>query len=231
MVEPADLPQTIPSGTSTVFRTVNRFLAFIAATSTSVIAATTNAPKATPPNSLVDIKGPLEIHSSVEILKLAVLAGGLLLLMALAWWLWRRRKPAVEPEIIVPPEVRARSRLREALEWLDQPERFCTAVSDIIRVYLEERFGLHAPDRTTEEFLSELAKSAALDSRHKALLAEFLTECDLVKFARVEPGRVALESLQASGLRLVDETAVAVRVLSGQTLPSLEPPPLTTANS
>jgi len=107
----------------------------------------------------------------------------------------------------VPPDVRARNRLREALALIGQPQPFCTLVSDTLRVYLEERFHFHAPDRTTEEFLDELQSSALLALSQKQSLGDFLTRCDLVKFARYEPGEPELRDLHDSALRLVDETA------------------------
>src|SRR5438552_14014676 len=70
---------------------------------------------------------------------------GLLTLLALSYWAWRRwqkkrlQKGAV-PERIIPAHERARQRLREALALLDQPRPFCILVSDTIRIYLEERF-------------------------------------------------------------------------------------------
>ncbi|HKX60950.1 MAG TPA: hypothetical protein VJS65_03885, partial [Verrucomicrobiae bacterium] len=85
-------------------------------------------------------------------------------------------------------------------------DRFCTAVSNTLRLYLEERFHLHAPERTTEEFLVELQGSAALNPEQKRSLQSFLQSCDLVKFARLEPTESALRDLHDSALRLVDET-------------------------
>ena len=67
---------------------------------------------------------------------------------------------------------------------------FHLRISDILRRYIENRFGLKAPERTTEEFLTELSQARsenALLGRHKILLAGFLTQCDLVKFAKHEP--------------------------------------------
>lgn len=159
------------------------------------------------PAKLQDIKGPIVIRSPWMWVRLGlflVVLGGLL---ALAWWWWNRgRKPAPAGPGESPAD-RARRRLTAALDQLHDPERFATRVSEIARTYLEERFGLRAPERTTEEFLSELTTSVSLDSRHKELLAEFLTSCDLVKFARAEPGRAELEALHAAAERLVEETA------------------------
>jgi hypothetical protein len=79
-------------------------------------------------------------------------------------------------------------------------------VSNTLRLYLEERFNLRAPERTTEEFLVELRTSRHLTVDQKQSLGEFLESCDLVKFARFEPNEMALWQLHDAALRLVDET-------------------------
>lgn len=112
-------------------------------------------------------------------------------------------KPAPRP---VPPHVRARQRLQAALSHISDPRGFCFEVSETLRVYLEERFNLRAPEQTTEEFLVELQTSYALSAEQKKSLADFLQSCDLVKFARFEPTETALRDLHESALRLVDET-------------------------
>lgn len=128
---------------------------------------------------------------------------------ALGWWLWRvwqRRRARVPVIPPVPPHRRARQRLEAALALLDRPKEFCIAVSDALRFYLEERFELRAPERTTEEFLVELQRSDALLPDQKQVLGEFLQRCDLVKFARYEPTRSELLELHGAALRLVEET-------------------------
>ena len=79
-------------------------------------------------------------------------------------------------------------------------------MSDALRVYLEERFRFHAPERTTEEFLIELQNTNILTVQQKQSLTDFLQSCDLVKFARYEPAESALRDLHHCALRLVDET-------------------------
>jgi hypothetical protein len=157
---------------------------------------------------LRDIRGPLDIQTLRGWLIRAALVIGPLLLLALGWW-WYRRNGASTPEAIrVTAADRARERLREAWAFIETPEKFCTYLSEVVRVYLEERFGLHAPDRTTEEFLTELSASPVLDRRHCDLVGTFLQHCDLVKFARADAGRTELEQLHASAAQLVDETGL-----------------------
>lgn len=176
------------------------------------------------PAALRDIKGPVAIPSLLLWLIRLAVAAALAGLLWLGWWWWQRRRAKVEPIPTVPPDRRARERLAQALALIDRPERFCTAVSEITRTYLEERFGLRAPDQTTEEFLAELPRSALLDRRHKQPLTDFLTRCDLVKFARFEPVRAELEELHAAALKLVEET-VPMAAPAGVVPPRLPPPP------
>ena len=63
-------------------------------------------------------------------------------------------------------------------------KRFFADVSGVVRTYIEDRFGLHAPERTTEEFLRESAVHEGLSREDHDLLERFLGLCDLVKFAR-----------------------------------------------
>jgi hypothetical protein len=162
-------------------------------------------------NDIRDIRAPVPISNGWTWAAWAI--GGAALL-ALVWWAWRkwsRKKSQPLPEAVVPAHERARKRLEQALKLIDEPKPFCTAVSDTLRAYLEERFGLHAPERTTEEFLFELQGTAHLSPAQKQSLAEFLERCDLVKFAKFEPPQTALRDLYDAALRLVSET---------------EPPPL-----
>lgn len=108
-------------------------------------------------------------------------------------WLLRRRSPrrAQAPEVALPPHVKAQralARLRALPRTTAaQVEAFYVGVSDVLRTYLEERFGLHAPERTTEEFLRDLEGGDRLAREHRGELERFLSQCDLVKFAAVVP--------------------------------------------
>src|SRR3954466_1400067 len=148
-------------------------------------------PRATPPpapgtNDIRPIKPPVEIFDPWA--ALAWTGGILILAAALAsLFIWLRKRQQTIRSIPVPPHVRARDRLNAALAMIHDPRPFCTEVSDAIRRYLEERFNLRAPERTTEEFLRDLQRAHELSQEQKLWLAEFLERCDLVKFARFEP--------------------------------------------
>ena len=151
-----------------------------------------------------------------------------LVIMGALWaWLRRRRVETPEPVIVIPPHIRARQRLEQALTLISDPRLFCIEVSDATRLYLEERFSLHAPERTTEEFLNELRRTDPLNTGQKLTLGEFLESCDLVKFARLEPTEIELRGLYSIAERLIDETAPAL--MEGPGTSSI--PPAETPNS
>jgi hypothetical protein len=159
-------------------------------------------------NDIRGLKPPIEIPIPIAWLVVIGIVCALVLAGAAfaAWWYWRKK--ADEPPIlpIIPPHERARQKLQEALDMINQPRPFCILVSDTIRLYLEERFNFHAPERTTEEFLHELKATDRLLSDQKESLGEFLSVCDMVKFARYEPGLPELQALHNSAVRLIDET-------------------------
>ncbi|MBI5799963.1 MAG: hypothetical protein HZA92_04445 [Verrucomicrobia bacterium] len=156
---------------------------------------------------LRDIRGPVPLPP--ELLWLWVTVGAALggLLMILIWNKWFRHAPLPPVVPPVPPHQRAKHRLAEALALLSQPKPFCIAVSDALRLYLEDRFDFRAPERTTEEFLVELQRADQLNAAQKDFLANFLSRCDVVKFAKHEPSEAELRSLHSAALGLVEETA------------------------
>jgi hypothetical protein len=135
----------------------------------------------------------------------AVAAGGA------AWLLLRRaRTRRAADEVELPPHVkalRALHRLRDASRTTPaQIEAFYVEVSQVLRVYLEERFGLHAPERTTEEFLRELEGGEELAKGHRRELERFLSQCDLVKFAAWVPGEAEHQTTWQLAAAFVEAT-------------------------
>jgi hypothetical protein len=79
-------------------------------------------------------------------------------------------------------------------------------ITNILRHYIEDRFGLLAPERTTEEFLTEMAHANQLDATHKILIREFLERCDMVKYAKYGPSRIEIKETYDAAKRFIDET-------------------------
>ena len=106
--------------------------------------------------------------------------------LAVAWWLVSRRGAPPESAYAIAArqlaQVGALPRTNAA--ELDQ---FFVALSAIVRTYVENQFGLHAPELTTEEFLVNSRNNRQLTSADRKFLGEFLTVADRVKFAGFMP--------------------------------------------
>jgi hypothetical protein len=153
-----------------------------------------------------DIRGPQSVLPAW--LLPALLAGGAVLAVG-AYGVWRRRQRRRRARAPWPFEV-ALQRL-EGVRALMQPQsarQFSTAVSDIVRSYIERSFELTATHRTTEEFLRDLLELPDSPlTRYRALLAEFLEQCDLVKFGDLSLTLQNMESLHQSACDFVRATA------------------------
>lgn len=161
---------------------------------------------ATNANDIRDIKPPVAIPSGYAWLWWTLAALALLIAAGVLWRRWRKRATQVPVIPALPAHVRAKQKLQEALALMAQPKPFVIAVSDTARWYLEERFNFRAPERTTEEFLHELQRTDRLTRDQKDSLGDFLQSCDLVKFAKYEPGETELRELHGAAMRLVEET-------------------------
>jgi hypothetical protein len=126
-------------------------------------------------------------------------------LFALWKWIWRGKFLEMQPYEIALQYLEEARRLMDP----DQAREYCFAVSKIIRRYIEERFHVHAPTLTTEEFLRDLVEvRATMLEPHRALLGEFLQHCDLAKFAGWRYSAPDLEVMHASARTFVRQTAV-----------------------
>lgn len=111
---------------------------------------------------------------------------------ALLWLRWRRRP---RPIVLPPPEPADRVALR-ALDRLQEADYAARGefqlhylmLTEILKGYLEGRFGIDALERTTDELRAALLRSeAAIAPLKPTDVIRFLQQCDLVKFARFAP--------------------------------------------
>lgn len=128
---------------------------------------------------------------------------------ALIAWLKRKTPEEKSTPLALPWEVAYR-RLQE-LDRRHLPEEgkyeaYYVDLSAILRYYIEDRFHLHAPERTTQEFLLEASTNGIFHENQEKRIAAFLRHCDLVKFARLEPTKTDMDSSFAEVLQFVDET-------------------------
>jgi len=122
----------------------------------------------------------------------------------LAWLITRKRQKPVPPKL---PRQRALEALDSIEQLVDQldPYEFSIRVSDILRSYVTEQYGLPVTRQTSVEFLERLARNPQFSGDDKTLLEDFLNRCDLIKFARYD-------ATPADSKLLLDE---AVRFVKG----------------
>lgn len=157
------------------------------------VALAARAPDLPKDADIEDIKEPVAARRALWPWLLAAALG------AAAWEAWRRwgaRAPAAAAETRastppVPPEVAAERALAElaasGLWERGEHAAYYLALTEILRVYLERRFGEPATAMTSVE-VARMLKARGDDLSVSASARELLLRADLVKFARIRPG-------------------------------------------
>lgn len=118
----------------------------------------------------------------------------LAVLALLGWEIRRlakqRREKKLPPEMLLSPYERARFRLRrlDGEKLLDEGrvKDFYIALTDVVRLYLDEQFGIPAPESTSDQTLRDVRR-LHLTRQQYDKLRELLLDADLVKFAKMFP--------------------------------------------
>ena len=168
-----------------------------------------------------DVRGiapPVSLHKSYFRLYIiiAIVFGVLILVAIILHYIYRRNHGETEsiPEPLSAHQIAYRD--LESLRAMDliskgQIKEYYYRLSNIVRHYIENRFKLMAPERTTEEFLAEMTVTERLTEDHKELVGNFLEHCDMVKFAAYGPDSREIENSFNSAKKLVDETREVVQ--------------------
>ncbi len=158
------------------------------------------------------IRGPLGIPLSVIyvlpwILLVALLGG-------LGYWLWVKNRPeeaGPRRSVVIPrfPHEDAYAAL-DRLRASDLVERgeikeYHILVSEIIRTYVEGRYGVYALEMTTGEVVEGLRDTGVPQDAVQAF-GWFGSRCDLVKFAKLRPGPDACRDSLEAARAFVDQT-------------------------
>jgi Domain of unknown function (DUF4381) len=117
-----------------------------------------------------------------------VFVASLLALTIIGLAIWFGRKLFQKDKPVPTPRERALAVLNEIERDVERinPYQFSIRVSDILRRYVMEQFDLPMTRQTSVEFLNAIGSAASFDDEEKALLADFLNRCDLIKFARYQ---------------------------------------------
>ena len=149
-----------------------------------------------------DIAPPVD-YSLVPPWLVFVIAFVVLSLLGLVvWWFAQRRKPELPPKAPREIALEELEQIRDAIERMT-PYQFSIRVSDILRRYVTQQYGLPAMRQTSIEFLIAAAKAPSFSADDKSLLEDFLNRCDLIKFAKYQATTSDSELLLEEAMRFV----------------------------
>lgn len=168
-----------------------RFLIFLSVLTAGGLTVTAAQTPAQP--GLRDIRGPVQypLDPAVVVLLAVIILAGAVVLLRWLWRLYQRRRAFVPPVPPRPPWDIALEQLdalreKKYLEYA-KFDQYYSELSDILRRYMEDYFGVRAPEMTTEEFLETIRHNATVSADHKEILTSFMRQADLVKFAKGAP--------------------------------------------
>lgn len=166
--------------------------------------------------AFVDIK-PLEKAPVTfrEVLPFVLVPLLLAAIVAFGIWFFIRRankkpvfqilptKPKIPADIIA---LEALEKLRHEKMWqAGKVKEYYTVLTDILRVYIEERFDVQAVEMTTDEILDGMRATNA-NPQAQSKLAQILQTADLVKFAKGAPSALENDTSLVYGVDFVQET-------------------------
>ena len=160
-----------------------------------------------------DVKSPLTI--AFDWMELFIwLALGLVVLIV-GWLLYKRYKKKkselrVEKKLVkIPVHVKAFTALdeleKQQLWQKGKIKEYHSNITEIIRIYFEERFGLPAMELTTSESIQQLRSTKEAENIID-LTFDFLSNADLVKFAKFQPLQSVNEEMMSQARNIVQNT-------------------------
>ena len=151
------------------------------------------------------------------ILRWVLLVVGLLLLVDLGFWLWKKydkyrqkEEEPVDPELLRPADEVALEKLDEIKAqkiWKDgKVKEYQTELTDVVREYIGRRFEVHSTEKTSDETLREM--KPLIDKDLYGRLSKMLQLADLVKFAKWHTTPDENESALTTAYDFVNETKI-----------------------
>ncbi len=165
--------------------------------------------------SIKDVKAPFEEPFNwKEYLPQLYWALGITVAILIAVFIFLRFVKK-QPEKALPPPpaeaphvtaLRSLEKIKEQKLWQEgKNKEYYTAVTDVLRVYIEGRYKVHAMELTTDEIMNVM-KSQVIDQLSREKLQQVLALADYVKFAKARPIDVENELAWNNALEFVKGT-------------------------
>jgi hypothetical protein len=160
-----------------------------------------------------DVKDPLTIPLDWRLVALIILGGLIILGLLIYYYKKYKKKKAGQPVVKRTPKILPHVIALQELELLEAKQlwqkglikEYHSEITEIIRKYFEKRFDLHALEMTTGEVIDQLRNREGgdkiLDTTYN-----FLSNADLVKFAKYQPMDSVNEQMMRQGKEIVEST-------------------------
>lgn len=138
------------------------------------------------------------VKRPITFVELLPMIGSIVLLVALCFVIpyllgrYHDNKPILRRVTIEPKQpphrvaLQEMERIRVDKSWQgDDPKQYYTELTDVLRGYMEERFGFNAKEMTSDEIIAHLSEQT--DKEWIGELRELFNMSDLVKFAKYKP--------------------------------------------
>lgn len=142
------------------------------------------------------IKGIMQVKSTWLDYIWYIIGGVILIILITVVTIYfiRNKKTAMPVIVPQPPKetpngkaIRLLNELEQQKLWENnQPKEYHTQLVDILRIYIEERFGVNVMELTSDEILHKVALNKEMTS-HRMLLSNIFYIADLAKFAKAQP--------------------------------------------
>jgi len=174
--------------------------------------------------AIYDIKQPMAVsYTFMDWIKdnwqgiAAALA--VVLIIGLAIWYFKKRPKTVE---VIPPAapplpvhtiaLNRLNELRDKKLWQrDEVKLYYSELSDVMRDYLAQRYGVKTQEKTTDEIITGI-KHLEIQPEQKNMLHQLLITSDLVKFAKEKPGATENELQLENAIGFILKTKEEERV-------------------
>lgn len=149
-----------------------------------------------------------------DVLPILMIVGAVIVLVLVAWILYKKLKKQPEksitpPKIVQPPHVIAVEKLmilkNQNLWQKGEIKEYYSELSYILREYLEKQLNIPALESTTDELVAALNKRQFSDKLVQNI-QDLLQTADLVKFAKVTPPENVHETFWHYASGVVEET-------------------------
>jgi len=184
---------------------------------TDIIKIRVNSVKPSEAKDIKDIKPPMEIKVDYRRYIYYGLAGlGAVLLACILIFYFKKRKRG--EEIIPKRRKPIKPAHIEAIEELEKlinsnllsdgrVKEFYIIISEIIRRYIENRYFIYALEMTTNQVYDSLY-NIDVDKENIELIYEFLSSCDLVKFAKYIPEEDENKKVIEQAFDIINKTKI-----------------------